>query len=91
MNTANFKGPAVFFTPYFWSRALLRDPQWAAGLLDSAPSDPNKAIQIENQHIPAIFNKASDGAYCARMARNPAPRWPCRANDSVLVPSLEPN
>lgn len=68
LNTANFKGPAAFFTPYFWSRALLKNPQWTGKLLDSAPSDPNKAIQMETQHIPAIFGKGSDGTSYARMA-----------------------
>ena len=67
LNTANFKGPAAFFTPYFWSRALLNNPQWAGKLLDSAPSDPNKAIQLETQHIPAIFRTAKDGTAFARM------------------------
>lgn len=36
LNTASFKGPAAFFTPHFWSRALLKNPQWAGKLLDSA-------------------------------------------------------
>lgn len=68
LNTANFKGPVAFFTPYFWSRALLKNPQWAGKLLDSAPSDPNKAIQMETQHIPAVFSTAKDGTVWARMA-----------------------
>jgi hypothetical protein len=68
LNTANFKGPATFFTPYFWSCALLDHPEWASLLLDSAPSDPNKAIQMETQHIPAIFEKTKDGTRYARMA-----------------------
>jgi len=76
LNTANFKGPAAFFTPYFWSRALLKDPQWAGKLLDSAPSDPNKAIQMETQHIPAIFGTAQDGTAFARMARTSFPVTP---------------
>ncbi len=76
LNTANFKGPAAFFTPYFWSRALLKDPQWAGKLLDSAPSDPNKAIQMETQHIPAIFSTARDGTAFARMAPTSFPVTP---------------
>jgi len=76
LNTANFKGPAAFFTPYFWSRALLKDPQWAGKLLDSAPSEPNKAIQMETQHIPAIFAKDKDGASYARMAPTAFPIAP---------------
>ncbi len=73
LNTANFKGPAAFFTPYFWSRALRENPQWVGKLLDAAPSDPNKAIQMETQHIPAIFSKTSNGTWYARMARTSFP------------------
>jgi hypothetical protein len=76
LNTANFKGPAAFFTPYFWSRALLENPQWAGKLLDSAPSDPNKAIQMETQHIPAVFSTAKDGTAFARMAPTSFPVTP---------------
>lgn len=73
LNTANFKGPVAFFTPYFWSRALIKNPQWAGKLLDSAPSDPNKAIQMETQHIPAIFSTGPDGTMYARMANTSFP------------------
>lgn len=76
LNTANFKGPAAFFTPFFWSRALLKDPQWAGKLLDSAPSDPNKAIQMETQHIPAVFGTNHDGTSYARLARTSFPLTP---------------
>lgn len=83
LNTANFKGPAAFFTPYFWSRALLKNPQWAGKLLDSAPSDPNKAIQMETQHIPAIFSTTRNGTAFARMARTSFPVTP--AGHSALL------
>lgn len=76
LNTANFKGPAAFFTPYFWSRALIKNPQWSGKLLDAAPSDPNKAIQMETQHIPAIFGKDSQGTSYARMAPTAFPIGP---------------
>jgi hypothetical protein len=68
LNTANFKGPATFFTPYFWSCALLDHPEWTGLLLDSIPAEPNKAIQMETQHIPAIFETAADGTKFARLA-----------------------
>jgi hypothetical protein len=83
LNTANFKGPAAFFLPYFWSRALLKDPEWAGKLLDSAPSDPNKAIQMETQHIPAIFSKDKDGTWYARLAATAFPVTP--AGHSALL------
>jgi Carbohydrate esterase, sialic acid-specific acetylesterase len=56
LNTANFKGPATFFTPFFWSQATVDHPEWAGLLLDSKPAGPNKAIQMETQHVPAILN-----------------------------------
>ncbi len=83
LNTANFKGPATFFTPYFWSVALLDHPEWAGKLLDSAPSDPNKAIQMETQHIPVIFNQDQDGTAYARMAQTSFPVTP--AGHSALL------
>jgi len=83
LNTADFKGPVAFFTPYFWSRALLEHPQWEGKLLDSAPSDPNKAIQMETQHIPAIFGNARDGTSFARMAHTSFPITP--AGHSALL------
>ena len=68
LNTGNFKGPATFFTPFFWSRPLLDHPEWAGLLLDSNPAEPNKAIQMETQHIPAVFETAQDGTKFARLA-----------------------
>lgn len=53
LNTANFKGPLCFFTPYFWSAAAVEKPELAGKLLDSRPSDPNKAFQMETQWVPA--------------------------------------
>lgn len=76
LNTANFKGPVTFFTPYFWSVALLEHPDWTGKLLDSAPSEPNKAIQMETQHIPAVFGKSSDGTAYARLAPTSFPVTP---------------
>jgi hypothetical protein len=56
LNTENFKGPATFFTPFFWTQATVDHPEWAGLLLDSRPSGPNKAIQMETQHVPAVLN-----------------------------------
>ena len=56
LNTANFKGPAAFFTPFFWSQATVDHPEWAGLLLDSRPAGPNKAIQMETQYVPAMLH-----------------------------------
>ncbi len=68
LSTANFKGPVAFFTPYFWSQATSEHPEWAGLLLDSRPAEPNKAIQMETQHIPAILTKDDAGTEFARVA-----------------------
>lgn len=53
LNTANFKGPMCFFVPSFWSAAAVEKPELAGLLLDTRPSDPNKAFQMETQWVPA--------------------------------------
>lgn len=68
LNTANFKGPVAFFTPFFWSQAALEHPEWAGLMLDSRPAGPNKAIQMETQHVPAILSTNADGRVYARIA-----------------------
>jgi len=68
LNTANFKGPATFFTPFFWSQATVEHPEWAGMLLDSRPAGPNKSIQMETQHVPAILTKDAAGKGYARVA-----------------------
>ena len=68
LNTANFKGPVAFFTPYFWSKASAENPKLSGLFLDTRPSEPNKAIQMETQHIPAFVAKDSEGTFYARIA-----------------------
>lgn len=68
LNTANFKGPVTFFTPYFWSKASATNPDLAGQFLDSRPSEPNKAIQMETQHIPAMVSQDAKGDWFARIA-----------------------
>lgn len=61
LNTANFKGPLCFFTPYFWSAAAVERPELAGLLLDSRPSEPNKAFQMETQWVPAVLSTVAPG------------------------------
>ncbi|MFO0864483.1 MAG: hypothetical protein U0744_07510 [Gemmataceae bacterium] len=68
LNTGNFKGPVAFFTPYFWSKPSVNDPKLSGLFLDSRPSDPNKALQMETQHIPAYLAKDAKGDTYARVA-----------------------
>ncbi len=59
LNTENFKGPLCFFTPYFWSASAVEHPEHAGRFLDSMPSDPNKAFQMETQWVPATVSTMS--------------------------------
>lgn len=68
LNTHNFKGPVAFFTPYFWSRETAEKQEWAGRLLDSRPSEPNKAIQMETQHVPSAHASDANGEMYARVA-----------------------
>ena len=76
LNTANFKGPAAFFTPFFWTQATIDHPEWAGMLLDSRPAGPNKAIQMETQHVPAVLTKDANGKEYARVASTSFPIGP---------------
>jgi hypothetical protein len=68
LNTANFKGPLTFFTPYFWSEASTKDPRIEGLSLDQRPSEANKAFQQETQHIHSAEAADSKGVRYARMA-----------------------
>jgi len=74
LNTGNFKGPVAFFTPYFWSRASVDDPSLSGTFLDSRPSKPNKALQMETQYIPCHIAKDNKGGMFARIAPTSFPR-----------------
>src|SRR5579859_3736393 len=68
LNTGNFKGPVAFFLPYFWSRPSVENPSLAGLFLDTRPSEPNKAVQMETQHIPAFLSRDAKGNAYARIA-----------------------
>jgi hypothetical protein len=67
LNTGNFKGPVAFFLPYFWSKQAANQPRFAGHLLDSRPSNPNRALQMETQHIPSVQVTDSKGVTYARV------------------------
>jgi hypothetical protein len=83
LNTRNFKGPVAFFTPYFWSRASVDDPCLAGMFLDSRPSNPNRALQMETQYIPSVQSTDNKGETYARVAPILFPRGP--QGDSLVV------
>jgi hypothetical protein len=83
LNTRNFKGPVAFFTPYFWSRVTVDDPRLSGMFLDSRPSGPNRALQMETQYIPSVQAVDDKGYTYARIAPTSFPRGP--QGDSVVV------
>ena len=68
LNTGNFKGPVTFFVPYFWSKPTIEKPELAGMFLDARPSEPNKAVQMETQHVPAYTATDAKGDTYARVA-----------------------
>ena len=82
LNTRNFKGPVCFFTPYFWSHSAEVDAKYAGLLLDSRPSDPNKAFQMETQYVPAMLAVDAKGDSFARVAPT---RFPVGADGKTVV------
>jgi hypothetical protein len=83
LNTGNFKGPVAFFTPYFWSQVTVDDPRLAGMFLDSRPSNPNRALQMETQYIPSVQSTDKKGDIYARIAPTSFPREP--KGESVVV------
>ncbi|MEZ6117447.1 MAG: hypothetical protein R3C28_12845 [Pirellulaceae bacterium] len=82
LNTQNFKGPVAFFTPFFWVRPSLEDPDVAGLFLDTRPSDPNRALQMETQYVPSV--QAVDSTE-PRFARIAPTRFPIDADGNSLV------
>lgn len=83
LNTGNFKGPVTFFLPYFWSKPTVATPDLAGQFLDSRPSEPNKAVQMETQHIPASIARDARGQTYARVAPTHFPARP--EQDAPLI------
>jgi hypothetical protein len=83
LSSRNFKGPVAFFTPFFWSHTTVAEPRLSGMLLDSRPSNPNRALQMETQHIPSAQGTDAKGETYARVAPTLFPRDP--KGDSLLV------
>ncbi len=83
LNTRNFKGPVAFFTPYFWSRATVDDPRLGGMFLDTRPSHPNRALQMETQYVPSVQSIDEKGQTYGRIAPTSFPRGP--EGDSAVV------
>ena len=82
LNTNNFKGPVCFFLPHFWSRSAIVEPRLKGLTLDSRPSQPNRALQMETQYVPSVQAVDAKGETYARIAPTSFPR---SANDESIV------
>jgi autotransporter-associated beta strand protein len=51
LNAGNFKGPAAFFTPYFWSQISVQHPEWSGETFDACWGQSNKTFAMETQGI----------------------------------------
>jgi len=76
LNSGNFKGPVAFFTPYFFSSETAKDTTLAGMFLDTRPSGPNRALQMETQHVPSVQAPDNKGQTYARIAPTSFPRGP---------------
>ena len=63
LNTANFKGPATFFIPTFWTETALNDPGLEGLFLDTRPTDRNQAFAMEHAETPALIGFENSEAY----------------------------
>ena len=69
LNSTNFKGPATFFLPTFWTEPVLLNPSLEGLFLDSRPSDPNVGFGIEHAGSPAIIAEDDSGNPYAKVKR----------------------
>lgn len=82
LNAGNFKGPATFVLPYFFSRPSVEHPTTAGLFLDSCPSKQNRPHSIETQYIPWAQATDAQGGTYARMAPT---RFPAAAKSPAAV------
>ncbi|MFK7807016.1 MAG: T9SS type A sorting domain-containing protein [Saprospiraceae bacterium] len=67
LNSTNFKGPATFFIPTFWTETVLDDSSLEGLFLDARPTDKNLAFAIEYAESPALIGMDDDGDSYARI------------------------
>ena len=67
LNTSNFKGPATFFLPTFWTEPVLDNPELEGVFLDTRPSDNNPVFAMEYPGSPALIGMDNSGQLYARV------------------------
>lgn len=69
LNSTNFKGPATFFMPTFWTEPVLENPEIEGLFHDSRPSNPNIGPGLEHAGSPALIAEDDQGNLYAKIAR----------------------
>ncbi|MEA1876334.1 MAG: sialate O-acetylesterase [Bacteroidota bacterium] len=82
LNSTNFKGPATFFLPTFWTEPVLTNPTLEGLFLDSRPSEPNIGFGIEHAHSPALISADDDGYRYSKIERL---QFPVSEEDNSIV------
>jgi hypothetical protein len=82
LNTTNFKGPATFFLPTFWTEPALDDPSLEGLFLDTRPSDPNIGFGVEHAVSPALISEDEEGNPYAKIERL---QFPASNADNSMV------
>jgi hypothetical protein len=60
--------PGGLLHPVLLVGRAVAEPRFAGMLLDSRPSDPNRALQMETQHVPSLQAEDAKGETYARIA-----------------------
>lgn len=82
LNSTNFKGPATFFLPTFWTEPALQNPALEGLFLDSRPSDPNVGFGIEHAGSPALIAQDGSGNLFAKLNRL---QFPANNGDNSMI------
>ncbi len=82
LNATNFKGPATFFLPTFWTEPVLDDPSLEGLFLDTRPSDPNVNFGIEHAQSPALISEDGNGTPYAKLERL---QFPVSNEDNSMI------
>jgi hypothetical protein len=82
LNTTNFRGPATFFLPTFWTEPVLLNPALEGLFLDSRPSEPNVGFGIEHADSPAIVAPDANGNLYAKTGRL---QYPVNNKDNSML------
>jgi hypothetical protein len=82
LNATNFKGPAAFFLPTFWTDPVLENPSLEGLFLDSRPSSPDVAVGMEYALSPALISEDAGGNSYAKIQRV---RFPVTNEDNSML------